>query len=170
MAGWYNSPFCMILQTMERHACFLAATILLALCGPGHAGGLTLDNGWIAEAPPVSRVQAGYLDIRNDGVLEAVVSGMSCRAFERTEFHRTVDLDGVARMEHQPTLRVAPGSVLSMRPGGLHVMLYEPKSRLKTGDAVQCELLLGDERMPVTLVVRKAQASSGHDHSHHHHH
>ena len=67
---------------------------------------LEIDDAWIAEAPPVSKVMAAYMEIENETAQNRQATSMQCKDFERAEFHRTIDKDGMASMEHQQVLNI----------------------------------------------------------------
>ncbi|MGD2052856.1 MAG: copper chaperone PCu(A)C [Gammaproteobacteria bacterium] len=129
---------------------------------------LEIDDAWIAEAPPVSKVMAAYMKVENETAQDRQAIAMQCREFERAEFHRTVDKEGIAGMVHQQALNIPAKSKLELGPGGYHVMLFNPARRLLAGDITQCSIEFDNgETIDFDLVIRK---SSSEDHSHHHHH
>lgn len=147
----------------------LPLMIAILLSNPVNADEpLEIEDAWIAEAPPVARVMAAYMEIENDSDQPRRAVALDCQAFERTEFHRTVEKDGIARMEHQPVLEIPAGSELALAPGGLHVMLFNPERRFTAGDSIDCTMTFDDgTRIAFKMDVKKASAE---DHSHHHHH
>ena len=139
---------------------------LAALCA-GADEPLEVDDAWIAEAPPVSRVMAAYMEIENESDEDREATSIQCAEFERAEFHRTTEKDGVAGMEHLTALQIPANSELELEPGGVHVMLFNPARRFKAGDSTTCSLAFDDgTALPFTLEVKKAAAE---DHSHHQH-
>jgi copper(I)-binding protein len=129
---------------------------------------LEIDDAWIAEAPPVSKVMAAYMEIENETQQDRKAVSMQCGEFERAEFHRTVEKDGMARMEHQQVLNIPAGSELELEPGGYHIMLFNPARHLMAGDKTSCSMKFDDgTEIAIELEIRK---SSVEDHSHHHHH
>lgn len=129
---------------------------------------LEIDDAWIAEAPPVSKVMAAYMEIENETQQDRQAVAMQCKEFERAEFHRTVDKDGMASMEHQKVLNIPANSELELRPGGYHIMLFTPARSFKAGDNTGCSMEFDDgTSIQLELEIRK---SSAEDHSGHHHH
>jgi hypothetical protein len=129
---------------------------------------LEIDDAWIAEAPPVSKVMAAYMEIENETGEHRQAVSMQCKEFERAEFHRTVEKDGMARMQHQQALNIPANSELELEPGGYHIMLFNPARHLLAGDRTSCSMKFDDgTTIALELEIRK---SSVEDHSHHHHH
>lgn len=129
---------------------------------------LEIDDAWIAEAPPVSKVMAAYMEIENETGEQRQAVSMQCKEFERAEFHRTIEKDGMARMQHQQMLNIPANSELELEPGGYHIMLFNPARHLLAGDRTSCSMKFDDgTTIAIELEIRK---SSVEDHSHHHHH
>jgi copper(I)-binding protein len=59
-------------------------------------------------------------------------------------------------MRALPELRVAPDSVATLKPGGMHLMLMQPRAPLKAGSKVVVEFALADGgTLRGDFVVRK---------------
>ena len=153
-----------------RHLSIGAALLAGLWAGSAPAGpALTIRDAWIPEAPPTARVQAAYMVLANDGSAALVVVGARSPDFAKVEMHRTVQAQGTARMEVQPGLRVEPGTTLVLAPGGMHLMLVEPKRRLVAGDRVDIELRLEDGSPVGTVAEVRSGAPPSAGHEHHHH-
>ena len=111
---------------------------------------------------------AAYMEIENETGERRQAVSMQCEEFERAEFHRTVEKDGMARMQHQQVLNIPANSELELEPGGYHIMLFNPARHLLAGDKTSCSMKFDDgTTIAIELEIRK---SSVEDHSHHHHH
>jgi copper(I)-binding protein len=167
----YNSHFYRLHTIMKSIAARLALVFLFSTtyCQLAHAGELLdIEYAWLAEAPPVSKVMAAYMTIENDSQQQRQAVAMVCREFARTEFHRTMEKDGIASMQHQQVLSIPANSKLELKPGGYHVMLFEPARRLLAGDNTGCSMEFDDgTTIGFDLVVKKTSST---DHSHHQHH
>ncbi len=104
---------------------------------------LIITNAWSPEAPP-GRTMAGFMTIEN-ATTESIqlVDGYSPQ-FGRIEIHDMIQTDGVMRMRHLDALSVPASSTVILKPGGFHVMLFEPQQRLAVGDTI--DLVLIDDR------------------------
>jgi hypothetical protein len=155
----------------------MISTVLMMMVGNAMAGDphLMVMDPWVREAPPNAKMLAGYFTIMNHSGDGAEIVGASSNMFEKVEMHKTVHKDGVAKMIAQPSVDVGKHATVKFQPGGLHLMLINPKSPLKAGDKVDISLKLkkgGDLKM--TAVVKKGSAMQGEshedmDHEHMHH-
>ena len=131
---------------------------------------LMVMDPWIREAPPSVKMLAGYFTIMNHSGKSAEIVGASSDKFEKIELHKTVHEGGVAKMIAQPSVEVGKHATVKFQPGGLHLMLINPKAQLKAGDKVEITLKLkkgGDLKM--TAVVKKGSGTEEQSHEHMHH-
>jgi len=121
------------------------------------AGKVQVHDAWIPEAPPVAKVMAAYMTIENTGSKPVTITGVSCDAFGMVMMHKTVTENGMSRMIHLDSLKVAPKSKAVFKRGGMHVMLMDPKHSFKVGDKVSLTLETADKKkIPFTAVVKPA--------------
>lgn len=106
----------------------------------------TIEDAWVRAAPPGTTTLAGYLVVRNDCDVAVAVTGVESADFAMPMIHRSVVEDGVAKMRPAGDLTVPAGGELRFAPGGLHLMLMQPKRPLAEGDAARIALVLADGR------------------------
>ncbi|NNG11808.1 MAG: copper chaperone PCu(A)C [Halobacteria archaeon] len=131
---------------------------------------LEVTDPWIREAPPGANVLAAYMVIANQDIQAATITAIASPDFERIEMHRTLVEDGVARMVPVESLQIAAAGRVVLEPGGIHVMLYNPRRLLREGDSVALDIQLsGAACIRVNVPVAKMNAGDDDDHQHHHH-
>ena len=140
--------------------------LTVGFAGLIHAGNIEVQDAWIREAPPVSKVLAAYMVIKNGTSKDVEVIGASSPNFAKIELHRTVIENGIARMLHQPTLTVPAGGTLVLQPEGPHMMLFNPVKPIQAGEKVPMTLQFASgQSKVVSLDVKKG---GGGEHHHHH--
>lgn len=118
---------------------------------------LTLENAWIAEAPPMSKVMAAYMDIQNPGAQAIEIETIASPDFSSIEIHRTVENNGVASMERLSSINIAAHNRFELKPGGYHLMMFNPKQPFKAGDSSQLMFTFSDDSTATfTVPVKKA--------------
>ena len=143
------------------------------LAGPVLAApALSIEDPWIAEAPPVARVHAGYMKLTNPTEQPIRITAVSSPRYGRVEMHRTVEKDGVARMLRMEEIRVEAGGQVVLEPGGMHLMLFDPSAPARLGEQLPLRLELNDgSRLEVTAEVRRrpmpSQQHAPHGHMQH---
>jgi hypothetical protein len=139
-------------------AALLLAPLLLAL--PARAAGCLpkAGEGWIRLPPVAMPMMAGFVRIENPCAQAVVIVSAESLSFGEVSVHETTEVDGVNKMREVQQLRVEPGKAVELKPGGMHLMLYQPYEALKEGDEAVIALKLQDGRsIPVTFSVRKAK-------------
>ena len=147
-------------------------TILAVLClAPSAfaAAQVGVSNAWIPQAPPGAKMLAGYLTIKNEGDAPVNVLAAESDRFRTVSVHQTVIENGVARMRELHSLEIAPGKEVKFAPGGMHLMLMQPRTDVSPGDRIEIILLFSDgTRVPAIFDVKAAEGASNEEHEHHH--
>ena len=118
----------------------LASPALARECQP------QVRDGWVRLGPAGMPMMAGFGRIENACAAPITITGASSPAFAGAELHESRIVDGVNRMRHLPSLRIAPGGVAVLKPGGMHLMLMQPRAPLKAGSKVVVSFTLSDGR------------------------
>lgn len=101
-------------------------------------------DAWVREATGGARPTAGFLLLENQGgEARSVVRG-DADAAGIVELHEMKFEDSMMRMSPVETIAIPAGGLVELRPGGLHLMLYELKGPLRAGDTVNLVLTLDD--------------------------
>ena len=128
-----------------------------------------IQNAWIREAPPTIKVMAGYLDIENSSDRTLTLVSAESPEFERIEFHISQVENGVARMQQQEHIVIAPDSTLSFEPGAYHLMLFNNSTPIREGKNVSIKLTFKDGKTHILdASVKKYDSNDSHHHKHHH--
>lgn len=119
---------------------------------------LVIQDAWIAEAPPVSKVMVAYMTVKNTGPKAIEIIRAESDIYSSIEFHETVHEDGMARMIRHDSLNISANSRLELKRGGPHLMLFNPVKALKAGDTVKIKLTTKDNHSKtISVAVQKAQ-------------
>jgi copper(I)-binding protein len=160
---------------MKRYLNGLFILPVLLLTAPmalAAEGGLVARDAWVPEAPPVAPVMAGYVVLENHGAKPVVLVNARSPQFDKVQFHRSVEKDGMAKMIRQKQVTVAPGKSFTFAPGGYHLMLMGPKSTFSAGQHVKVTFQTQHgETLPVDFEIKKRDMGGmgGMDGMHHHH-
>ncbi|GMP03823.1 MULTISPECIES: copper chaperone PCu(A)C [Bradyrhizobium] len=139
------------------------AVILTCLVGaPAFAadttsGDLVITRAWSRATPGGARVAGGYLTIENRGhTAERLQAASAARAL-RTEIHEMAVNDGVMTMRPlDKGLVIAPGQIVTLAPGGGHLMFIGLDVPLHAGD--QMPVMLSFEHAGAVKVTLDVQA------------
>ena len=119
--------------------------------------GLQVENGWIRSAPPGATMMAGYATVKNSNTKARTLRDVSGKDFEAIEVHKTVVENGVSKMVYLETVDVPASGSARFEPGGMHLMLFNPKRALKAGDTLELAFSCGGKkRLKANFLVKDA--------------
>lgn len=135
-----------------------AGLVLALLPAIAHAQpALSTSGAWVREAPASRPTSAAYLTFENTSSQDVTIVSAATPAAKVVELHEMRDEDGRMRMRKVETLVVPAKSSLVLKPGGLHVMLFELTGALEVGRTVPLTFTLKDGR----TVTVDAQVRAG---------
>ena len=150
----------MILRAIPvvRLALVAAASFVAAACTPRSADPaprrVAVANSW-ARIADSGATSGAYLEIANNDTVAITLVGITTNDAGAAEVHETMQHDGMAHMMPRTEVRIPAGDVLTMAPGGLHVMLIDVHRALAIGDSVRLRLRFSDSTTEaVTAPVR----------------
>ena len=129
-------------KTLLEVAAAIALTLsaILALAPGAHASSVMVMKAYArASATPGADSGAAYVSLMVHGEADRLV-GVSTPAAKMAALHRTVEADGVMKMEHVDAIDIAANGMLKMKPGGYHIMLMGLAKPLKEGDEIELTL------------------------------
>ncbi len=145
---------------------FILVCMLSSLPLPAGAADITATDLWISAAPPVVRVNAGYMKLTNNGTDGVILVGAESPRFARIEMHLSEMKSGTYAMHRQYSLLLEGGKSLTFAPGGLHLMLFDATQSQKPKEKIPLTLIFADGlRIAVKAEVRPLQSGAGH-HNH----
>lgn len=141
---------------------------ILALVFIAHgamAAGVSIENAWMRATVPGQQVGGAYMDITSP--VNAQLVGARSPAAGSMEIHFMRMNHGVMEMREVKTLPLPKGKTVKLAPGGYHLMLFDLKQPLKTGETVPIKLTIETadkkrETVNVTVQVRDLSGQMRH--------
>ena len=149
---------------MRLHSLILAS--LLALTGTAWADNVKIDNAWARATAPGQKVAAAFANLTADSDMRLVRA--ESPVAETVELHTMAMENGVMIMRQVPAIDLPKGRMVSLKPGGLHIMLIGLKTPLKAGEKIPLRLLLAGERKETVLDIQAEVRAMAPGHMHHH--
>ena len=118
------------LQMLLAGAIFAIPLPALAMDNEYSAGDLTMSGLW-ARVTLQNRPAAAFLTIHN----KSSVSASSTDA-GRVEMHTHMNDNGIMKMRQVNDIDVPANDSVELKPGGLHLMIFDLKSPFKPGDMI----------------------------------
>ena len=125
----------------------LAIPATLPACARDRDCAPRVREGWVRLLPGGMPMHAGFGRIENPCAMPLTITGARSAAYGSVELHESRVVEGMNRMRAVPELRIAPDDAAVLKPGGLHLMLMDPRAPLKDGSRVAIEFTLQDGRV-----------------------
>jgi periplasmic copper chaperone A len=119
------------------------AVLALLVVGLGVAEAqapLSASGAWVREPVPGRTVTAAFVVIENAGAADLQIVGATCDAAGIVEMHEMVRSGDMMKMAPVKSIAVPAKGKVELKPGGLHLMLFELNKPLKEGDTVNLTL------------------------------
>lgn len=136
-------------MTSMRRLSFLLgaipAAVLAVGLSPSWGHPIHVEFAWVREAPPMARATGVFMTIKNLGGNPDRLILVESPAARAAEIHETKIAGDMATMERINSLEIPANGEVVLKPGGLHIMLIDPKGQVQAGGTV-----------PLTLIFEKA--------------
>lgn len=107
------------------------------------AESVAITHAWARATVPGQTVGAVYMDLQS--ATDATLTEVSSPVADSAELHLMSMNKGVMEMRMLKSLPLPAGKVVKLEPSGLHVMLFDLKKPLKTGEQVDLTLKIQDK-------------------------
>jgi hypothetical protein len=119
---------------MIRFPSRLSAVLLAtASLGAQAAGIITITDPYARAVPPGYSNSAVYMTLENGSMEDRALVAAECPAAEVVELHTHLHEDGVMKMRRVDRIDIPAGQTVTLKPGGLHLMLIGLKETLEPG-------------------------------------
>jgi hypothetical protein len=103
-----------------------------------------VKNAHVRAFLPASQSTVGYLSLVNHGEKSVLLTKASIESLGRVEIHEHTHVDGVMRMQQVDSLELKAHEQIDFKPGGYHLMAFEPTTALKVGQELKLTLYFND--------------------------
>jgi copper(I)-binding protein len=125
------------------------------------AASVSVTDAWARATMPGQKVSGAYMQIQSDA--DARLVGASSPASPRVEVHE-MKMDGdVMRMREVKAIDLPKGKTVTLKPGGLHIMLMNLPKPIAPGDLIPLTLTVesGGKRQTVEVKAEARAAMGG---------
>lgn len=132
----------------------LCGLVLLAACGDKPKPDFVVRDAFVRTTP--MKTSAGYVIINSKKDSDDALVGIQADWAGRFELHAvTKTADDVMEMNQVEEIAIPARGKAALRPGGLHIMIYDLKEPLQVGDTRKATLLFKNAApMNVTFKVK----------------
>jgi hypothetical protein len=141
-----------------RSVAVLAALILAAGASALAQAPLTVSGAWVREPVPGRPATAAYAVLENPGAADVEVVSATADFAGTVELHEMVRSGDMMKMAPVKSITVPAKGKVELKPGGLHVMLFELKKPVKDGETVTLTFVTSSgSKVQTTATVRRGQ-------------
>lgn len=157
---------------MKRRNIFGSAAVAVILLGTAafagdiEAGALTIKNAWARPSIGAHGNSAAYLTIHNSGDTADRLIGAATPQAGKVELHSNLREGDIIRMRAVEDGIVVPAhGMVSLKPGGTHIMLMQLSEPLKMDGTLPLTLTFEQAgTVTVTAGIRMKPGMAGHKH------
>lgn len=132
----------------------------------GTEGVLEFTNAKVFAPLKGTNATAGYGTIKNTTAQEVVLKLTKAEPFKAVETHQTKEKAGKMAMEKVESFKIPAQGSLELKPGGNHIMLFDPSREVKTGEQITVQFLVDgkpvEAKFKVEARVEGADSHAGH--------
>ncbi len=91
---------------------------------------LSVENVYIKQTPPNAKTSAIFLTIKNDSDKDISLIKAGTNLSEKVELHAHENENGKMVMKEVQSMDIKAHSSIELKPGGLHIMLFDIKNQI----------------------------------------
>ncbi len=125
-----------------------------------------MHGAWVIMGPKIfepmkgTKVTAGYVTWRNLMDKPITVQVLAADGFKAVEMHQTTHEGDKMKMQKIDKLTIPAKGSVELKPGGYHLMLFEPAKSVKVGTKVLVHLLIDGKHAEMEFPVVKRPAGA----------
>ena len=125
---------------------------------------IAVEHPWARATPVGAKTGAAYVTIVNHGSTPDRLIHASTPLADKVQFHQENNDNGVMRMREVPAVPIGSGALVTLKPGGTHIMIVGLRQQLKDGQTLPLTLDFEKAgKMEVKVPIAKAGAMEDHD-------
>jgi copper(I)-binding protein len=139
-------------------AAMLAVSPALARPALAQTADIQVDQPWARATPGAARSGAVYLTVTDHGAADTL-TGVSTPVAGMAMIHESIVDNGVAKMRMLDGVKLEPEMPVTLKPGGMHIMLTDLQQPLRVGGSFPLTLTFA-KAPPLTVTVRVLNVGS----------
>ncbi|QCD53124.1 copper chaperone PCu(A)C [Campylobacter sp. RM16192] len=126
---------------------------------------IEISNAYAKATPPNVKNSAIFMNIKNNTNKAIKLVGVESSASQVAEIHTHERVDGMMKMIQIDHIEIPAGAEVTLKPGGLHLMLINVSHPIKDGGIVDATLKF-DNSMTINLsnILAKHVMKQAHKH------
>lgn len=131
---------------------------------------VVVSDSYIRETIPGTVITSAYMTLDNSQLKEVVLTGVTSSISERIEIHEHTLDNGMMKMRQRDNITIPAQSTVNLKPGGLHLMIFDFKKPLIKDQVIPITLhFLSGKHIDITMTVKTLKQTNAKPMNHHHH-
>lgn len=144
---------------MKRLSLFLASALALLSASITQAAGVDIQHPYARATPPNAPTSAIFMTVANQTDTEKRIISASTPAAGKVELHTHVKEGDVMKMRQIDFISLPARSKTDLKPGGLHIMLFDLQQEFNPGEQIQVTINFADgQSQTFTAKIKKVMA------------
>jgi hypothetical protein len=124
---------------------------------------LIIENPYARATPPNAVNSAIFMTIKNAGDNDRTLVSATTSAANKVELHTVIKTDGMMKMREVESMTITKNADTALKPGGLHIMLFELTGPLKEEEFIDVTLNFANgDKEQFKAPVKKVMAGMKH--------
>ena len=154
-------------MVLKLKQCFLVCLTLLSLptfSQTSDVVAIEILQGHIRETIPGTSISSAYLTIRNPYQQALKLIVVTSKISPRLELHEHSMTDsGMMKMRQVPHIMIPANSEVTLKPSGLHIMIFELTKGLMAGEQIPLTFIFENQQV-VTITLPVQSIKQRHHH------
>ncbi|CAM3771361.1 copper chaperone PCu(A)C [Vibrio aquimaris] len=148
---------------MKFKALLLASLALSPLANA--CDDIMFSHTYARATPPNAATSAVFSEIMNHSDKDRVIVSATTEAAGKVELHDVINEGDIMKMRQVDKLTIPANSMIELKPGSLHIMLFNLKKPLVEGENIDVTLTFanGDKKV-VSAPIKKVMSGMKHQH------
>lgn len=151
---------------------FVSTVVSITAPASNSIGLITVKKGILYSPIKGSVATSAYGLFKNKSDKDINLSIVKADGFKVVEMHETKEVDGMMKMQKINSISIKKSQKFEMKPGGYHIMLFEPIKDFKIDEVVQVTFSANGESFSLPFVVKERvknkKSKKINEHNHHH--
>ncbi|WP_159651246.1 copper chaperone PCu(A)C [Vibrio atypicus] len=148
---------------MKLKALLLATLVLSPIA---HAKmDIMAHHAYARATPPNAATSAVFAEIMNRGDSDRFIVSATTDAAEKVELHDVIKEGDVMKMRQVDRIKVPANGSVELKPGSLHIMLFDLKKPLVEGEKIDVQVTFANgQKQTFAAPIKKVMSGMKHKH------
>ncbi|MFW7525548.1 copper chaperone PCu(A)C [Vibrio ostreicida] len=126
---------------------------------------LTTHGTYARATPPHAATSAVFSEIMNKGDTDRFIVSATTEAAGKVELHDVIKQGDVMKMRQVQKIKIPANGMIELKPGSLHIMLFDLKQPLIEGENIQVTLSFANgEQQTIAAPIKNVMSGMKHHH------